>query len=170
MNRSNELITDVLISLGSELSMIEEKIREVETPIIDDLANEGCKRISLDGFTVSTKRNLRGSAGGNMPGLIRALKGADLDKLVSETVNAQRLTSWINEFDEHNSMSPVEVRAEIEASIMSSLAYSAEITTTEDSGTKCEFRYSGEEFKKKAKIAVTAIKITETFTLGMVKS
>ena len=125
-------------TLKTRLSIIEEEIRKAERPIIDGLANEGVDRITLDGFTVSTRRNLRGSAGGNMPGLIRALKSVNLDVLVSETVNASRLTAWVKEFDEHSNMSPVEVRAEIEA----------------EHGT----------------VAAAAIRITETFTLGMVKS
>jgi len=108
-------------------------------------------------YTVSTRRNLRGSAGGNMPALISALKAACLDMLVNETVNAQRLTAWVNEFDadERKPKDPLAVAKEIENSVAHRLASDG---------------FGEYEADRLAKIAASTIKITETFTLGMVKS
>ena len=84
-----------------------------------------------------------------MPGLVSALKDAGLDVFVSETVNAQRLTSWIREFDNNKKKpkSPDDVRAEIEAYVMKNGKPSAA-----------------------AKRAAAAIGIAEVSRLGMTKS
>lgn len=81
-----------------DLKELKQSKEEQAEKIFHMFAAEGAGKLSIHGVTVSPKRVMRAHSR-DMQALIEALKSEGFDPLVSETVNAQRLTGWVNEFD-----------------------------------------------------------------------
>jgi hypothetical protein len=117
-----KLLTNYLDQKG-RISAIEEDLKakkrdlkDMEAAIISMLSTEGARHISVHGKTIAPRRVMRASSS-NMPLLIEAMKAEGLDALVGETVNAQRLTGWANDFDPERMCSAEELKARLPESV-----------------------------------------------------
>jgi len=81
-------------------------IAAVEEQLLSQFQQDGVQRMTCDGHTVHLRRELWASAGGDTPGLVAALKAAGLGDLCTETVQAQRLSAWVREFDPQKCLAP----------------------------------------------------------------
>ena len=90
---------------------INEEIRNLQEPLLEQMDEEGVDKITVvigqtdDGTpirrTVHKRRQVWASSNGDMPGLIQALNEVGLDEeYVEETVNAQRLSAYVRQFDD----------------------------------------------------------------------
>lgn len=93
-------LLDELKEAADRKTYLEGLKKELAAKIHTMLAAEGVGKVNVRGVTVAPKRTMRASSA-DMPALIEALKAEGLDALVGETVNAQRLTGFVNEFDPH---------------------------------------------------------------------
>lgn len=85
--------------------------RDREEEILGMLAQSNARKVNVDGVTVSPRRDMYASAvAGAMPQLIDGLKAAGFGGLCAETVNAQRLRGFVNEFDPERILSAQELR------------------------------------------------------------
>lgn len=91
-------LADKLDEAKRQLKELNQQKRDMEANIFSMLAAEGAGKISVHGVTVAPRRQMRARSS-NMPMLIEALKAEGLDPLVAETVNANTLTGWVNQFD-----------------------------------------------------------------------
>lgn len=95
----------------TERQLKEEKQREEDlaAAVHTMLANQGVGKVNVYGKTLYPIRRMYASSAG-MPALIDALKESGHGALVTETVNATKLTSWVNEFDPDRLCSEQELR------------------------------------------------------------
>ena len=100
------------------IEALKEKIDAVSEKLYDKMALDGMASVKLPGgINIRTDRKIWASAGGNVPGLIQALETAGERDLVSETVNATRLTSWVREHDPDKRLSPEEIIEKLPAPV-----------------------------------------------------
>jgi hypothetical protein len=99
-------------ALVREENLLNERKRlkkDLAAKIHSMLASEGAGKVNVRGVTVSPRRIMRASSAG-MPGLIEALKAEGFDAIVTETVNAQTLTGFVNQYDPDRMCSTDELR------------------------------------------------------------
>jgi len=59
----------------------------------------GVKSLKIDDATLSIKRDIRASAGGNVPALAKALIQAGKEEFVNDAVNPNRLSAWVRDVE-----------------------------------------------------------------------
>ena len=103
-----------------------EEAKKVKNDMADKLhtvmASEGCNQVKVFGITVAPKRTLRARAAQGTALLAEALKAEGLDALVSETVNANTLSSWVREHDPDRLLSPDQILAKLPPEIRENVA------------------------------------------------
>lgn len=98
-----------ITEVEDRLTTLKDSKKDMAAKIHSMLSAEGAGKITVHGATISPRRTMRASSS-SMPALIDALKSIGLDALVKETVNAQTLTGWVNEFDPDRMCSVDELR------------------------------------------------------------
>ena len=75
------------------------ELEALERTIIAAFGEDGLQRLTIDGRTVSMRREVWASAGGDTPGLAAGLRAAGLDELVNDAVHGGRLSSWVRDIE-----------------------------------------------------------------------
>lgn len=106
-------VYDHIQTLEKQVKKAKEKLAEIEKELLPQFKDSGMDKGTFNGVTVWLDRKIWASSGGNVPGMIEALQSAGVDELVSETVNATRLTSWVREHDPDNALDPDSIRQKL---------------------------------------------------------
>ena len=116
-------------SMEYDLKEIKEKTKEVAAKIHTMLAAEGSARVNVDGVTVFPKRVMRASTkAGEMDRLIEGFRQLGDEAMITTSVNAQRLSSYVNQFDPDRIMSEDELRAALPEEIRDSVNLFEDLT------------------------------------------
>lgn len=116
-----------------EVKALKKQARGMMEDLLPEFKESGTQRINIAGSTVYLDRKVWASAGGDMTSLVDAMKAADMEDMVGETVNGSTLSSWVREFDPDKLKTeseivdalPEEVREAIEVSIVFKLGVRA---------------------------------------------
>ncbi|HUV74227.1 MAG TPA: hypothetical protein VMW79_07955 [Anaerolineae bacterium] len=93
-----------------DLRAMKNEEKDMARQINSMLASESAGKVNIDGHTVYPMRVMRASTvGGCMPMLIDGFKNLGMDSIVSQTINAQTLTGFVNEYDPDRMMSAEEL-------------------------------------------------------------
>lgn len=113
-------------SLKEQIEGLDIMIRDTEAVLVDMFKENGIQNVNVDGEIAHLRRDIRASAGGEMPKLIDALVEDGQDWLVTATVSAQTLAAWVREFQGKDRLSPEEIKA---AMIVKGLPHAADAVT-----------------------------------------
>jgi hypothetical protein len=93
--------------LEEQLDDVKQEIAVLEQSLIDQFAQEGINRVSMDGATVYLKRELWASArDGDWQRACAALKEAGLGHYVEEKFNVLSLSAFVREVDRNGDQLP----------------------------------------------------------------
>lgn len=98
------------IKLETQLEEIKAKIDDEEAKLLEQMQAAGTASVKpAGGGNIRISRVVWASAGGNVPALVEACKKAGLDDLVSDTVNSNRLSGYVREFDPDKNLSAEQI-------------------------------------------------------------
>jgi hypothetical protein len=78
-------------NLNEKLENIEKSLKELESGVIDHMADEGIQSINIDGYSLYIHKQIRASC------LNTKIMKQYEHQLVKETVNANTLAAWVRE-------------------------------------------------------------------------
>lgn len=91
---------------------------ELGAKIHNMLASEGAGKVNVDGVTVFPVRNIRArSAAGCMHNLIEGFKQLGEESMVTQTINAQKLSSYVKQYDPEDMMGSDQLKDMLPAEI-----------------------------------------------------
>lgn len=113
--------------LSAKVDAITAEIKDLEEIVIKEMANEGLTHVNTAKGNLRINRIIRASAGGDMPGLIKAMQKAGKGEMVKETVNGTSLGAWVREFDPTNSLSPQQIEQKLPAPLRGKIKITEQI-------------------------------------------
>jgi hypothetical protein len=96
-----------------EIDDLKEKKKALEEKLLANFRKAGIDRVTVEGKTIWLRRDVRASAGGNMEGLVSALREEGQDEFIKESVNANTLSAWVREFDPNGDLPPDEIKKKL---------------------------------------------------------
>ncbi|MCK5479646.1 MAG: hypothetical protein KAJ06_00815 [Gammaproteobacteria bacterium] len=98
--------------LEAQLENLKDEMALAESDLMAGMVANGLSSVKTPTGSVRIDRKIWASSGGNVQGMIEAMRADGLDDLVSETVNGTRLSGWAREYDD-GTMSAEEVTAQM---------------------------------------------------------
>lgn len=99
------------LRLEAELKRVKSDMSDLEADVLEDLADEGIQRFTIDGTTLYQRRLLKANRhpDAEMQDLVAALDTVGQGHLASQTVNANTLSAWVRELEDAGEELPDEV-------------------------------------------------------------
>ncbi|NLW75522.1 MAG: hypothetical protein GXY18_03730 [Methanomicrobiales archaeon] len=94
-----------LDELDAQTKKLKAEFDAIETEVIGYLEQEGLDRVTLDGRTVSVRRQLWASVKKD-PFALDILRDNGLGDFIEEKVNSQRISSYVREFEKNGQEIP----------------------------------------------------------------
>jgi hypothetical protein len=76
------------------------ELQQAEDALISAMADNELEAIKMDGYSYSASTKITASAGGRMEDLVMAFVDNGLEDMVTQSVHAQRLASWVKDLDD----------------------------------------------------------------------
>jgi hypothetical protein len=114
--------------LECQIDGIKDDMREMETALLKKMEQDGLTSVKLPrGRVIRMDRKIWASAGGDVPGLIEALRAEGLDDFVRDAVNAASLTGYARELDPQKMLSPEEIVAKMPPKVREAISVREEV-------------------------------------------
>ena len=113
-------VFDHIQTLEDQKKAAKKKFDDMEAELVPHFKEAKMDRVTHNGATVWLNRKIWASSDRQVPVVAQALKDSGVEELVTETVNATRLTSWVREFDPDECLSPEEIRQKLPPEIQES--------------------------------------------------
>lgn len=104
-------------AIDAEKREIQKELDDLETEILDEFADEGIDRISVDGYTIGLRRDIWARPAKDpdtgetlRDAAVNALRAAGLDDYVKEDFNVQSLSAYVRELVDNGDPIPDELR------------------------------------------------------------
>lgn len=95
-----------LDELDAQTKKLKAEFEALEPEVITYLEQEGLDRVTLDGRTVSIRRQLWASVNKENPFALDILRDNGLGDFIEEKVNSQRISSYVREFEKNGQEIP----------------------------------------------------------------
>lgn len=95
-----------LDELDAQTKKLKAEFDALEPEVITYLEQEGLDRVTLDGRTVSIRRQLWASVNKENPFALDILRDNGLEGFIEEKVNSQRISGYIREFEKNGQEIP----------------------------------------------------------------
>lgn len=95
-----------LDELDAQTKKLKAEFDALEPEVITYLEQEGLDRVTLDGRTVSIRRQLWASVNKENPFALDILRDNGLGDFIEEKVNSQRISSYVREFEKNGQEIP----------------------------------------------------------------
>lgn len=95
-----------LDELDAQTKKLKAEFDALEPEVITYLEQEGLDRVTLDGRTVSIRRQLWASVNKENPFALDILRDNGLEDFIEEKVNSQRISSYVREFEKNGQEIP----------------------------------------------------------------
>ena len=114
--------------LECKIDDIKEDMSEMETTLLKKMEQDGLTSVKLPrGRGIRMDRKIWASAGGDVPGLIEALRAEGMDDFVRDAVNASSLTGYARELDPQKMLSPEEIMAKMPPRVREAISVKEEV-------------------------------------------
>jgi hypothetical protein len=94
---------------GAELENLKDELAAAELELMKKMQEEGVTQYKTPRGTIRFDRKIWASSGGDVRGMIKALKKDGLDELVTDTVNGSTLSGFVREYDPAKRLSPKQI-------------------------------------------------------------
>lgn len=104
--------------LEAELAEVKDEANALEQYLLEDFAEAGIDRMTIEGQTIYLHRQLWAQvpAGVEKAEVIEAMKDAGVDHFVREDFNTQTVSAWLRELEREGEEVPTELEGLLESS------------------------------------------------------